>query len=273
MKTSFYTTDSLGNKIYIAILDDYSSVTFNYSALIANKQYSPLYEDTFDNLTDEEIKAQMDLWVNNNTLPNDIMPVGFNKRVRAVGKNLFDKSLYATSYAYKIKVKPSTAYVWSASTLYKTYNINQVEVASGTNTTITTGANVYYIAFSDIASIDTFQLELGLTATTYEEYTHNDLYIKGGNGYKLPNGVKDEVITRDGKLISPKKIKRDDVVGVVAVNTTNYTDAKNGGKFINYLASGTVEIGVIGTDSKSGDGTIFYELANHIETEVLSNGI
>ena len=43
---------------------------FNISTLIANAQYSPLYDDTFDNLTDEQIKAQMDLWVSNGTLPN-----------------------------------------------------------------------------------------------------------------------------------------------------------------------------------------------------------
>ena len=68
-------------------------------------------------MTDAEIKAQMDLWVANGTLPNDLMGVDFNKRFTSVGKNLFDKTKYATDYAYKIKVKPSTAYVWSASTI------------------------------------------------------------------------------------------------------------------------------------------------------------
>jgi hypothetical protein len=36
---------------------------FNVSDLIANEQYSPLYSTTFDLMTDEQIKAQMDLWI------------------------------------------------------------------------------------------------------------------------------------------------------------------------------------------------------------------
>ena len=43
-------------------------------------------------MTDAEIKAQMDLWVANGTLPNDIMGVDFNKRFTSVGKNLFDET-------------------------------------------------------------------------------------------------------------------------------------------------------------------------------------
>ena len=36
---------------------------FNISTLIANKQYSPLYDDTFDNMSDVYIQTQMDYWV------------------------------------------------------------------------------------------------------------------------------------------------------------------------------------------------------------------
>lgn len=36
---------------------------FNISTLIANKQYSPLYDETFDLMSDEQIKAQMDMFV------------------------------------------------------------------------------------------------------------------------------------------------------------------------------------------------------------------
>ncbi len=60
------------------------------TSLISNKQYSPLYLTTFDLMTDEQIKTQMDLWVANSTLPNDLMGVDFNKRFTSVGKNLFN---------------------------------------------------------------------------------------------------------------------------------------------------------------------------------------
>ena len=64
---------------------------FNISTLIANKTYSPMFNTTFDLMTDADIKTQMDKWVQDGTLPNDnVLAVGMNKRVRAVGKNLFD---------------------------------------------------------------------------------------------------------------------------------------------------------------------------------------
>lgn len=40
-----------------------NSFIFNISTLIANKQYSPLYQTTFDLMTDEQIKLQMDEFV------------------------------------------------------------------------------------------------------------------------------------------------------------------------------------------------------------------
>ena len=39
-------------------------VFINISTLIANKQYSPLYNTTFDLMSDAQIKAQMDYWFN-----------------------------------------------------------------------------------------------------------------------------------------------------------------------------------------------------------------
>ena len=57
------------------------------------------------------------------------------------------------------------------------------------------------------------------------------------------------------------------VVGVVAVNTTNYPTAKNTGSFINILTAGGYEIGIVGTDSTSGDGTLYYELNTPVVTQ------
>ena len=44
-------------------------------------------------MSDAQIpKTQMDLWVQDGTLPNSIQAVDFNKKVTSVGKNLFDKT-------------------------------------------------------------------------------------------------------------------------------------------------------------------------------------
>jgi hypothetical protein len=240
---------------------------FDVDALTTRKQYSPLYRDTFDNLTDNQIQAQMDSWVQSGTLPNDIMNANLDVRFRSVGVQLFDKGQYATSYAYLIPIKPSTQYTWSESVAYKTYNIDGTETDNGTATTHTTANNEYYIAFSGITDTDTFMLNKGATALTYEPYIHHDMFVNGGVGYSIGN-TKDSVDTVNGKLIKYQRIGTDDVVGVVSVDTTNYPDALDGGVFINYLTAGGSETGTIGTDSTSGDGFLTYELAEPIETEL-----
>ncbi|MDD4157529.1 MAG: hypothetical protein PHY08_13270 [Candidatus Cloacimonetes bacterium] len=58
----YYTDAVTSNGKTIEI--DYS-YHFNISTLIANKQYSPLYSTTFDLMSDAQIKAQMDAWVQN----------------------------------------------------------------------------------------------------------------------------------------------------------------------------------------------------------------
>jgi hypothetical protein len=50
-----------GTNLFSIQLDNY--FYFNISTLIANEQYSPLYETTFDLMNDAEIKSQMDNWV------------------------------------------------------------------------------------------------------------------------------------------------------------------------------------------------------------------
>jgi hypothetical protein len=53
-------TDATG-----AVMEVDYAYAFNISTLIGNKQYSPLYNTTFDLMSDAQIKAQMDLWVQN----------------------------------------------------------------------------------------------------------------------------------------------------------------------------------------------------------------
>jgi len=51
-----------------------------------------------------------------------------------------------------------------------------------------------------------------------------------------------------------------------AINTTNYPLAKNAVAFRIALTAGGEQIGVVGTDTASGDGTLYYQLATPILT-------
>ena len=244
MKTSLYTTDTSGNKIYIAILDDNSSVTFNYSTLIANKQYSPLFNTTFDLMSDAEIKAQMDLWVANGTLPNDnVLAVNMNKRVRSVGKNLFDKSvkvpnifttvtdipdgvrITGTYYAqFNIRLKGNNTYImkWVNTTISGTpytswrylYNDLTISRQIQSNASLLAEKDVIaihlYVASATSASSDftQIQLEQGTVATSYVPYANTDLYLQANKvGYKLPNGVADTIEYRNGKYYFVQRVQ------------------------------------------------------------------
>ena len=55
-----YSDNNVVNNYYDDVL------IINISQLKINKQYSPLYETTFDLMSDSEIKEQMDLWVQEN---------------------------------------------------------------------------------------------------------------------------------------------------------------------------------------------------------------
>lgn len=227
-----YTTsgDASGKQMEV----DYA-YAFNISTLQANKQYSPMFNTTFDLMSDANIKSQMDAWVKDGTLPNDLMAVAMDKRFRAVGKNLFDKSKVergfwlnnstwqkeaSSGYALSpyIQVKPSTTYFIgnTGSGRLRLFDslfqpINQTLVI---NNTIVTPSNAKYIRITiEIISNDnllnTFQLELGSTSTQYEAYQHSDMYLRSGEmGYRVPNGTKDTIEMRDGKAYFVRRVKK-----------------------------------------------------------------
>ena len=104
----------------------------------------------------------------------------------AVGKNLFNKSnavfgFYintvngqTTSSAIKsvseyIRIKPSTAYQWTESDGFAWYDYNKLFLSSSSGTTVTSPSNAQFLRLT-ITNTNTFQLELGSTATAYETY-------------------------------------------------------------------------------------------------------
>jgi len=65
---------------------------FNVSSLITSQQYSPLYSTTFDLMTDEQIKLQLDEWVQNNIENGDIVlrSVDFNVDMSSLGSHFLN---------------------------------------------------------------------------------------------------------------------------------------------------------------------------------------
>jgi hypothetical protein len=207
---------------------------FNISRLITNKQYSPLFDTTFDLMSDANIKSQMDAWILDGTLPNALLDV-VNPEIESVGKNLLDKndfilggylsatdtitaepnSFYTLNH---IKVKPNTAY---APTIFGTsisiqileYDINKKFIARSYNSSsaisVTTSFQTYYVRLSvytgTTARMETVQLEQGTVATTYEAFisaTQKFTNIDGTDLHlrRLPNGVKDTIEEFNNKV-------------------------------------------------------------------------
>lgn len=140
------------------------------------------------------------------------------KRLKSVGKNLFDKTTVSfgksISTSTGAEVSTSTHFVTDfiqikQATYYKNiagtvayYDYNKVFISSQIGVKIITvpqGA-VFVRADSPHVNIDIFQLEQGTTATEYSEYVESTSYIAPPQTLKrVPNGVSDEVV--DGQLV------------------------------------------------------------------------
>ena len=183
----------------------------------------------------------------NNLTPgyiNATKSTGSEVRVKSVGKNLFDKTkststgnilnastgeLIANASGHiseYIKILPNTSYrvhkgLGSGSAGHCFYDANKVfisGVVSGVTTaqTITTPVNAVYVRLSTLlVNLDTQQLELGSTSTTYEEFKNGgEAYISTPDGSTLksvPNGTKDEIREVSGRVEHVKRVS-DDVI-------------------------------------------------------------
>jgi hypothetical protein len=212
-----------GNGIYTYDVKQFYA--FNISALITAKQYSPLYRDTFDNLTDEQIKAQMDAWVQQGDLPYEGRKDIVNPTIESVGKNLFDKEtlevgdinqttgLNQTNTARcrtigYISVKPSTTYYLSKLDMaqdwwsVRAYDYNKEPIGTfwlynlnNTGSSFTTPNNVMYIrikfddSLQDVLNANV-QLEANTVATTYEPYIKQSKTYVGT--FRSVGSVQDE---------------------------------------------------------------------------------
>lgn len=207
--------------------------------------------------------------------------------VRAIGKNLFDKSKVTLNFQINgstglisaspvnsatdfIKVKPNTQYTLSggregggtAGNAYYDSNKNYISgfTQNLSATTITTPSNCAYIRSSITSTkVDTFILNEGSTALPYEPYTETELFAPVKLN-RLPNNVADE-FTLDGRYIQ-RTAEKTSQSGVV-----NYADMATGGSFIAQLADGTMQTGVKGATLTATATKIIYQLATPIETQ------
>jgi hypothetical protein len=273
---------------------------FNITPLIANKQYSPLYNTTFDLMSDAEIKAQMDLWISQGILPNDnIQGVPFDKTITAVGKNLFNKEAPFGNAQYTVQeylgfqtlswiagsgvqeniiytnaFKPNTQYTFnyeiavaSGTAFLAVFYSDGTTSQAGTNSTsfvsrsITTTAGKTVIGFGGVwnsgqrvyVKLNTFQIEEGTTATTYEPYQATNLTLDLNTyGYRLPNGVRDSIEFRDGNYYHIKRVEEYTITGTE--NWLMLTSFNN----IDYLYISRSFIPLFSPQSGSITGLPFY---------------
>ncbi len=199
---------------------------YSITKLKSDKQYSTLYQTTFDLMTNAQIKEQMDLWNIDGTLPQTgIISVDAGQWFDAVGKNLFNlenvtNGYYITSagvifpdpttfYSEYIRVKNNTTYIVSQVNTVITngyirvayYDINKtfisrdVTVASATSISFTTPNDCFYVILAcAIANISTIQLELGSIPTTWKKFINGKFRFDSDEKlYRVPNGTKDSI--------------------------------------------------------------------------------
>jgi len=217
--------------------------------------------------------------------------------IETINKNLFDGQLELGRYdvgtgaevtsssfvrnVNPIRVKPSSNIVSNTLTddtfLFYDINMNYISFVS---TLGTVPSNAYYMnVYYNVSDKDeNLQIEYGNAPTDYEPQQTNTFVYEDKVIKSLPNGTVD--ILKDSDQVGTALISKDNwqhiqnisdetnIVGVVSVNTTNYPLAKDGGQFVNFLDSGSFEIGTIGTDSTTGNGTMLYELNIPVITEL-----
>jgi hypothetical protein len=220
---------------------------YNIDTLKANKQYSPLSETTFDLMLDASIVNQMDLWVQNGTLPNSIQSESFDKKVVSVGKNLVEEEISQGIFSKKYSIIPNESYTISISDItnatnwrfaymfYKngvnisdTVDVSKINRASFftagliiwavNGTFLTDGwSNIdadevtIRISLGDTiatSKTENLQLEQGSTATAYAPYVSTEQFIEGGVGYSVGN-VKDSIEPINGQLVKTQRIGAD----------------------------------------------------------------
>ncbi len=198
----------------------------------------------------------------------DFMQIGknkFNKAVVATGSYITNAGLIYANATYDISdyipVVAGTAYVCNGSGIrfscYFDANYNVIAGGTGTNTfTFTPPSGAVYIRVSMYhANINTFQLEIGATATTYEQYQYVLLDPAG-----IPFGTS----LADGQVATAK-------VADLAITTAKIANAAVTPDKANFLQIGknkfdknTVTSGYYLTNTGSILASATYDISDYI---------
>lgn len=210
--------------------------------------------------------------------------VSFNKRIRSVGKNLFDKDniipnkwLNNTTWQEETPSSNPQNYcvskyiVLEPNTTYRLGNRNTIRTKlfdkdlqpiasvsfSGGPETFTTTSDTKYIRLTvDISDggtrLNALQLEKNTISTNYAPYTTSDLYLQANAiGYSLPNGVKDTIEYRNGKYYFVKRVDDTDLNNLVELSPYVETEIEAFGVLNGY------ENGVVYVDDIKFDADIY----------------
>jgi hypothetical protein len=128
--------------------------------------------------------------------------------------------------------------------------------------------------FSYFDGTKSIQLPARIISKSEDESETSTLYIADNEEVRSIQDVSDTVSVVNGEHMLTKKISTPvSVLSGVAVNVTNYPTAKTGGKFAVELTAGGTQIGIIGTDSTSGAGTLRFELTTPLTINLTTSGI
>lgn len=168
--------------------------------------------------------------VSKNLFNKDTM-VEFKNGYRLYTDGTFNNN--SSFYGLKIPVQPNTTYT-SSSNLIDTNlwsdlcffdkGMNFISGVEGrANKTFTTPANCYFVTYAIYNQYQWFQLELGSTATEYEEYFEPTVLIRNSNGiFQEVLNVNEKVGYKDYFVEGSTTIDITFQTGEVAIVTTTY---------------------------------------------------
>ena len=169
-------------------------------------------------------------------------------QVKDVGKNLFDINIATLNSALKwangtyfaenlsiasdfIKIEKGKSYISKYKMQIILFNKNKEYIGSYNNSTdvynsftISTDSTCNYVKIAfrsknnnnvDFTTIEDIQLEVGTQATSYEPYQENTLNIdlQGNELCSLPDGIKDELVVKNGRVKIIKNVDKYNITG------------------------------------------------------------
>ncbi|HHW47898.1 MAG TPA: hypothetical protein GXX14_04670 [Clostridiaceae bacterium] len=208
--------------------------------------------------------------------PNHIILDVINSKIEIKGDNT-----HTSGNGYIVKVKPNTTYTIrffvdstnvranvNISNLYNLYArriiINATESQQYKQHTFMTAANEYELKISFnkeddegyTTIISKIQLEEGTTATPYEPYSAQDVYVNCGELRRLPNGVCDEYSVLEG--IKTERTKE------YILQANDIIEMYTGGTYVDFIVAKGTYANLVAAQTALAGTKLIYQLAEPI---------